>query len=484
MKIAIIGSGFAGLCMAIKLKSAGFEDFVIYEKAGELGGTWRDNTYPGCACDVMSHLYSFSFYPNPDWSRNFSGQAEIWAYMKDCAEAFQVPQHIKFNSPVTEARYDEAWGVWKITTAGGETDFAHILVAGAGGLSLPGFPEIEGLRSFAGAAFHSAEWDHAFDLYGKKVAVIGTGASAIQIVPNIAGKVAQLYLFQRTPPWVLPKREKIFSEFEKKLFRSFPFLMKLYRAGIYWRNEFFATGLTQFPWLIQPVEGLAKRFIRHHVHDPALQEKLIPDYRLGCKRVLLSNDYYPSLNRENVHVKTKGISRISRSSIIDGAGEEVQLDAIIYATGFRATEYLSNIRIAGRGGHLLKEVWEREGEAFLGTAVSGFPNLFTLTGPNTGLGHNSVIHMIESQVAYIMDCLKKIRAGNLKSVEVKKEVQTEFNAQIQKKIARTVWQTGGCKSWYQDPKTGKNITLWPGYTFSFRLKTRRFDLAHYEVEQG
>ncbi|HZR34683.1 MAG TPA: NAD(P)/FAD-dependent oxidoreductase [Nevskia sp.] len=484
VRIAIVGTGFAGLGMAVRLKQAGMEDFLILEKAGEVGGTWRDNHYPGCACDVQSHLYSFSFAPNPGWSRMFSPQPEIWSYLRKVADDHGLRPHIRFNSEVTAARWDEKAGQWQVSLGNGETVNARVLISGMGGLSRPAYPVgVKGLDKFKGKTFHSQDWDHAYDLNGKRVAVIGTGASAIQFVPQIQKQVERLDLYQRTPPWILPKPDRDVSGFERKLFRLLPVTQKLFRGAIYAMMETRVLGFTVNPRIMNLVKRLAIRHIRHHIKDPELRTKVTPDYMVGCKRVLISNDYYPALAQPNVDVITSGIREVRADSVVDMAGVERKVDAIIFGTGFQATDPMPRGVLFGRDGQDIVDLWKDGPEAYKGTTVAGFPNLFMIVGPNTGLGHNSMVYMIESQVNYVMDALRQMDQRGLRSVDVRPEVQAAYNRRIQGQLSHAVWSAGGCKSWYLHP-SGKNTSLWPGFTFVFRRKLRRFDLAAYAAERA
>ncbi|HHG86699.1 MAG TPA: NAD(P)/FAD-dependent oxidoreductase [Bacteroidetes bacterium] len=479
IEVAIMGSGFSGLCMAIRLKEAQISSFVIFESAAELGGTWRDNSYPGCGCDVPSHLYSFSFFPKNDWSRVFSGHAEIFAYMQACAAHYELEPYFRFGTGIAEATFLEAEGLWELRTHTGEVWTAHFLVGATGGLSDPFIPELSGRESFVGPQFHSQGWDHSLDLKGKQVAVIGTGASAIQFVPLIAEKVSALHLFQRTPPWVLKKPDHPFSKSALQRFRKWPGWRLLYRRWLYWKAEFSALGFIYWPSLMRAVQPAVKRLIKKSVQDHETARALLPNYRLGCKRVLMSNTYYPTFNKDHVHLITNGIAQIEAEGIRTQNGKLHKADILIFATGFKATEYLSQVTIRGRKGKTLSKTWEENGgEAYLGTTVAGFPNLFMYTGPNTGLGHTSMVYMIESQAKYILDAIQKLRGPDRKWAEVKPNIQAQFNVKLQKRLARTVWQSGGCQSWYQ-MKTGKNTTLWPYFTFIYRWKTRQFDHKNY-----
>jgi cation diffusion facilitator CzcD-associated flavoprotein CzcO len=480
--IVIVGTGFAGLGMAIALKRAGIDDFTVLEQAEEAGGTWWANQYPGCACDVQSHLYSFSFEPWPHWTRDFAPQREILAYLRHCADKYGILPHIRFRTRVTGARFDEHTGLWEVSTRGPNGDGvlrARVLVPGWGPLSRPALPDIPGLASFAGKTFHSARWDDTYPLEGRRVAVIGTGASAIQIVPSIAGEVDQLFVYQRTAPWILPKPDGDIARWKRNLFRRVPLAQKLARQRIYWTRELMALGFVVEPRILKLAEGLARRYLEKSVADPALRARLTPDYRLGCKRILPTNDYYPALQRDNVELVTDGIAEIRAHSIVTRDGRERQVDAIVLATGFEAAEQVAPFEVRGRDARELNEVWRDGPEAYLGTAVAGFPNLFLLVGPNTGLGHSSMVFMIESQVAYVVDAVKRMRREGLERVEVRPEAQARYNARIQERLKDTVWMTG-CKSWYLT-RSGKNTSIWPGFTFEFRLRTRRFDVGAYDL---
>jgi cation diffusion facilitator CzcD-associated flavoprotein CzcO len=478
--VLIIGSGFAGLGMAIRLKQAGIDDFLVLEQASTIGGTWRDNHYPGAACDVQSHLYSFSFEPWPEWSREFAPQKEILAYLEHCADKYGIRPHIRFGARVKRARWDEQTETWEVETSDGATLRARVLVPGCGPLSRPVMPDIPGLERFEGKTFHSARWDHAFPLEGKSVAVIGTGASGIQIVPAIAPRVGKLFVYQRTAPWVMPKPDGEIPAWKRAAFRRLPVAQHLARQRIYWTRELMALGFVVEPRIMKLGERFGKRYLRRQVADPVLREKLTPAYTMGCKRVLPTNDYLPALQRPNVELVTAPIAEVRAHAIATKDGIERSVDAIVLATGFEAAEQVAPFEIRGRGGRELNEVWTDGAEAYLGTSVSGFPNLFMLVGPNTGLGHSSMILMIESQVAYVLDAVKRMRARGLASVEVRPDAQAAYNARIQSRLKDTVWASG-CMSWYLT-RTGKNTTLWPGFTFEFRWKTRRFDAAAYDEQ--
>jgi cation diffusion facilitator CzcD-associated flavoprotein CzcO len=488
LRIAIIGSGFSGIGMAIRLKRLGYTSLTIYEAANDLGGTWRDNTYPGAACDVPSHLYSFSFEANPRWSRAFSRQHEILAYLKHCAGKYGVGAMICFNSRVTAARFDETRLVWRLDIARGdaretvETVEADVVIAASGPVSRPAMPSIDGIDTFGGKLFHSARWDHAYPLEGKRVAVIGTGASAIQFVPQIQPRVAQLLLFQRTAPWILPKPDKPIGERAHWFYTKLPFTQRCVRSAIYWQMESRGIGFFVNPKLMEPMMKFARSYLERRVKDPALRVKLTPAYRLGCKRVLLSSDYYPALGKPNVEVETEPIRAIVRDGIVMADGSHHAVDAIICGTGFQINDVAAPFDVTGIGGADLSALWLRDGpEAYLGTSIADFPNFFMMAGPNTALGHNSMVYMIESQVQYIADCLRELQQRGARTMNLRADVQRAFNAGLQRTMQRSVWTTG-CHSYYQT-KRGKITALWPGFTFSFRRRTRRVRTGEYTFLQ-
>jgi cation diffusion facilitator CzcD-associated flavoprotein CzcO len=476
--VAVIGSGFAGLGMAIRLKEVGVDDFVVLERADDVGGTWRDNTYPGCQCDVPSHLYSLSFALNPQWTRTFSMQPEIWSYLRRVADDFDVRRHIRFGHDVTAAEWDEARGRWRLTTPHGLLE-ADTVVAGVGALSEPSYPDLPGVESFEGAVFHSANWDHDVDLTGKRVAVVGTGASAIQFVPKIQPAVQHMTVFQRTAPWVMPHPDRPLSRAEKRLYRALPKAQQLMRDGIYWARELTVLAFMH-PRLMRHGERIAKRHLAKQVPDPALRAQLTPHYRMGCKRVLLSNDYFPALQKPNVDLVTSAIREVRANAVVDAGGVEHAVDAIIFGTGFKVIDMPFAGRVRGRGGKTLADVWREKMQAYKGTTIAGFPNFFMLMGPNTGLGHNSVVFMIEAQISYAIEALRTMRERGATTVEVRRDVQEAYDAELQKRLQGTVWNTGGCASWYLD-EHGRNSTIWPGFTWPFKRRTLRFDAAAYEL---
>jgi cation diffusion facilitator CzcD-associated flavoprotein CzcO len=474
----IVGAGFGGLCTAIRLKQRGVENFVVLETASDVGGTWEANTYPGCACDVQSHLYSFSFEPNPDWSRVFSPQPEIWDYLRRCVDRYGLRQHLRLGTSLSEARFDEGSDEWRVVASDGGTWRARILVVATGGLSVPALPSIPGREQFAGESFHSARWPGDVELSGRRVAVIGTGASAIQIVPAIAEEAASVHLFQRSPPWILPRGDRRITRTERRLFRRVPLLRRLYRALLYLKLESRAFIFTVWPALTRLVAAMGRWHIRRSVADPSLRARLVPDYPPGCKRVLLSDDFYPTLERDNVTLVPLAAREITRNAVVAADGSAAEVDTIVYATGFQATSPIPPGLIIGRDGVDLTERWRDGAEAYKGMAVSGFPNLFILMGPNTALGHNSVVFMIEAQVHYLMRALTAMRTADATRVEVRPEVEAGWNERLQRRLARTVWSSD-CRSWYKDAR-GRIVTLWPGFTVEYWLRTRHFDAPSYE----
>lgn len=480
--ILITGTGFSGVCAGIQLKKAGIHDFRILEKAGSAGGTWRDNHYPGAACDVKSNLYSFSFEPNPNWTREYSPQKEILDYTLHCIHKYGLDEHILYNWEVSEARYHENNSTWELTSRDCQKLSSNVVIFGNGPLHIPSLPDIEGIRDFKGEVFHSAQWNHDFDLKGKNVCVIGTGASAIQFVPEIQPIVQNLYLMQRSAAWVLPKADGPFTPMQHRLFDRLPVSQRLNRDLIYLFNELQVVGFVYDERILKLGEQVGKWHIRKFIKDPALRKKLTPDYRLGCKRVLLSNNYYPALAQPNVDVVTDKIQRFTKDSVITADNKERKIDAIILGTGFHVSDSFQYYNVHGRGDVQLKEIFKDTPEAYYGTAVHGFPNMFLMLGPNTGLGHNSMIYMIESQMNYILDAIQKMKAQNIHSIEVKKDVQDTYNAEIQKKLENTIWSSG-CRSWYLS-ENGKNYTVWPGFTLEFRNRTKTIDLDDYRVERS
>jgi cation diffusion facilitator CzcD-associated flavoprotein CzcO len=478
VEVVVVGAGFSGLGTAIKLKERGYDDFVVLERGDDVGGTWHFNTYPNCGCDVPSHLYSFSFAPNPDWTRTYSKQPEIRDYLQRTTDEFGIRPHVRTNTTVQSAAWDEESGTWTVSTDRGEVR-ARLLIAGMGPLAEPRIPDIPGLEDFQGEVMHSARWDHGYDLKGKRVASIGTGASAIQYVPAIQPDVEKLHVFQRTPPWIMPHTDRPTKAWERKLYEAVPGLEKVIRGGVYSARELLVLGFVKQPKLMGLVERLARKHIERSIPDPELREKVTPDYTIGCKRILPSNLWYPALAEDNVELVTAGVERITEHSVIDADGTEREVDAIIFGTGFQVTDMPVGKAVKGREGKTLDDVWKGSPNAYLGTAIPGFPNMFLLLGPNTGLGHSSMIYMIESQVAHVMEALHAMRERGADTVEVRPEVAERFNREIDKRHEGAVWNTG-CASWYLDD-TGRNATLWPDWTFRFRRRTAQFQPGAYEL---
>lgn len=482
--IVIIGTGFSGMGMAMKLLKSGRSDFVVLEKAQDVGGTWRDNTYPGCECDIPSHMYSFSYELNTDWSKSFSGQAEIWSYMRKVADEQGIRPYINFGVEVTGAAWDEDRKVWTVRTASGEDYEARVLVAGVGGLHIPNIPEITGAETFEGPKFHSAQWDHSVDLAGKKVVVIGTGASAIQFVPIIAQEVGKLTVFQRTPPWVLPKKDKPTAEWRKTVFEKVPGTQRAYRNALYWSLEARAIAFNGHLNVLPFAEKIVTRYLKKAIPDPELRAKLTPDYRLGCKRVLQSNTYYPTFLRDNVELSTDGVNEITASGVVDGNGVFHEADVIIYGTGFHVVDAFDYLDIKGKDGVDLASQFREHGvETYMGIMVNGFPNLAFMLGPNTALGHNSVVFMIEQQTKFIIRLLDEMQRRGATAAEPTKQAQEDFNTEIQRLVEKGIWTQGGCTSWYLDSH-GKNRTIWPKFTFQYWWETRKVNVPDFAWEQA
>ena len=478
VRVAIIGAGFGGLGAAIRLDQEGIHDFVVLEKSDDVGGTWRENTYPGCACDVPSHLYSFSFALNPEWSRSFAPQPEILDYLRAMAD--RVRDKVRFGAEVESARWDDDEQRWLIATTAG--DFrAQALASATGPLSQPKGPKVDGLGDFAGTMFHSAEWDHGHDLTGERVAVIGTGASAAQFIPHVQERAAHMDVFQRTPPWVLPKPDFAHGERTHRLFRRFPAAQRALRNGVYYFAESLVYGLARDQRALKPNEALGRWLLRRQVKDPVLREKLTPDYRIGCKRIVFANDYFPALDAPNADVITEPIREVVRDGIVTADGVHRGYDTILLGTGFDVWGQASAERLIGRDGRSLMEVWEPTGPvAYRGTSVAGFPNHFLIIGPNTGLGNNSMINIIEAQVEYMIEALRTMDRASLASVDVRPDAQDRHNEQIQERMVGTVWTGGGCKSWYLT-EDGVNRTLWPSYSNEFKRSLERFQAGDYST---
>jgi cation diffusion facilitator CzcD-associated flavoprotein CzcO len=476
--VAIVGAGFGGLGTAIRLKQAGRDDFVVLERAADVGGTWWANTYPGCQCDIPSNLYSFSFARKSDWTTAYPMREQIHDYLRDCARRFGVLPHTRFECELLDATWDPERSRWEIETSTGRIS-ARVLVAAPGLLSEPCVPDLPGLDRFEGTTFHTSNWNHDHDLTGRRVAVLGTGATAVQVVPSIREQVDRLFVFQRTPPWVIPHLDHPVGPRLQRLYERTPALQRLVRASIWGLHELLVPGMTRDPRLLKGHELLARANMRRSISDPELRRRLTPDYAIGCKRILLSNDWYPSITSPNVELVTSGIHEVREGSVVDGDGVEHELDTIVFATGFVPSDPPIARRLRGREGRPLSETWRGSPQAYLGTTVSGFPNLFLLYGPNTNLGHSSAVYMLESQMAYVMGALDAMDEHGAACAEVRPDVQDAFNAEMQERLRGSVWNSG-CSSWYLD-RHGRNSIQWPGFTFEFRRRTRRFDAGSYRL---
>lgn len=477
VRVAVIGAGFAGIGAAVTLTRAGHEVLVL-ERAATVGGTWRDNSYPGCACDVQSHLYSFSFAPNPAWSRVYSPQSEILAYLQDVVRRFGLAARIRCGVDVERADWDERDRLWRLrTTAGALT--ADVLVSACGPFSEPRVPSLPGRDSFVGQVLHSGRWTPGTDLTGRRVAVVGTGASAIQLVPQLARTAAAVTVFQRTAPWITPRNDREIPARRRSSYARHPAAQRLTRWSIYGARELLVLGFVHRPALLRGVERMARAHLRRQVPDPGLRALLTPGYRAGCKRILSSDDYYPALGLDTVELIPSGVSAFAPGRIVAADGTRREVDTVVFATGFETTDVPIAHHVHGRGGRLLAEVWAPSGmQALRGTTVHGFPNLFLLVGPNTGLGHTSMIQVIESQLAYLGAALDAMRERGIAVLEPTVRAQRAWNADVRRRMRGTVWATGGCSSWYQDGR-GRITTLWPGSTARLRWQTRRIDLAEY-----
>jgi cation diffusion facilitator CzcD-associated flavoprotein CzcO len=478
-RIAILGAGFGGLGMAIRLRQKGIEDFVVFERDEEVGGTWWANTYPGCQCDIPSHLYSYSFALNPEWTRTYPLQPEIRDYLRECADRYGVRPHLRLGCAVQRAEWDEEASAWRLETTDG-TFTAGMVIAAPGALSEPRMPEIPGLEDFAGTMFHTAAWNHDHDLTGRKVAVVGTGASAIQTVPRIQPIAEHVTVFQRTPPWVVPHRDRPITDFERALYRRVPAAQRTVRSAVYLGRELLVTGLAYRPQLMNVLQKAAEGHLAKQVPDPELRAKLTPDYVLGCKRILPSNEWYPAITQPNVELVPSAVTEVRPEGVVGADGVLREVDTLIFATGFHVTDVPFAQFIRGRDGASLDELWQGSPAAYRGAAVPGFPNLFWIVGPNTGLGHSSMVFMIEAQINYLLDALETMERSGAAEVEVRRDAYEAYNAYLQSRLDGTVWSTGGCSSWYLDAN-GRNATIWPDFTFRFWEQTRQFDAPAYEL---
>lgn len=469
-RVAILGAGLSGICMAIRLRQVGITSFTMYERSGAVGGTWRDNTYPGAGCDVPSHLYSFSFAPKADWSRKFAEQSEILGYIDECVDRFDLERHVRFGAEISRATWDEHAQVWRLLTSEGDEHEADIFVVACGQLSRPFVPDLVGLDDFGGTTFHSAGWRHDHDLSGERVAVIGNGASAIQFVPEIAPRTEHLTIFQRSPNWIVPKSDRAYTATEKWLFEHAPLTERLHRWWIYWKFEARFLAFRRGSRLGSSIERRITAALEELVSEDLPRHALVPDYPIGCKRILQSNDWYPTLLRDDVEVATSPIDHVGPDGIVTADGELHAADTIVFATGFESTAFLAPMDVIGRDGVKLQERWEEGAEAYLGMAVSGFPNLFILYGPNTNLGHNSILFMVECQVGYVLRCIEELVTRGLRRVEVRPGAEKRENQRVQDDMTATVWDAN-CRSWYKT-ESGKITNNWPRFTFEYWRRTR------------
>ncbi|MDV6012500.1 NAD(P)/FAD-dependent oxidoreductase [Haloechinothrix sp. LS1_15] len=475
----IIGAGFAGLGTAIRLKQAGITDFVILERDHDVGGTWRDNTYPGAACDIPSLMYSFSFVPNPDWSRTYSSSAEIFEYIRHMVQRFDLRPHIRFGAEVTALDYDEETATWTATIATGDTVTARTAIMAAGPLANASYPDIPGLESYTGHTMLSARWDHDYDLRGKHVAVIGTGASAVQIIPELVTQAARVKVFQRTPGWVLPKPNPRHPEWLRSLFRRVPAAQSRARHALYWLHEVMALGIVWNSPATTLLQYLARGYLRLAVNDSWLRRQLTPDYRIGCKRVLMTSDYYPALQAPNCKLITWPIYAISPNGIRTAEGIEHDVDCIVFATGFDVCKAGTPFPITGSSGRVLADEWAAGAQAYKSVSVSGYPNLFFTFGPNSGPGHNSVLAYNEAQIDYIVRAIRYLIDHDVRSLDVREERQDRFNRELQRRLTRTTWNSG-CRSWYLT-EDGYNATMYPGFATQYIRQLATLNLDDYHV---
>ncbi|MBT9386028.1 NAD(P)/FAD-dependent oxidoreductase [Pseudooceanicola sp. CBS1P-1] len=482
-KIVIIGSGFAGLGMGIQLKRSGRADFVILERAQDVGGTWRDNHYPGVACDVPSHLYSFSYLPKPDWSRVFSPGPEIQAYMRQCAEDEGLMPHIRFGTEMLACRWDEDSALWTIETSQGDYT-CNVLITGTGHLADSHMPKIPGIESFPGDLFHSADWNHEVALEGRRIGVVGSGASAIQIIPEMQKVAGELVVFQRSAPYMIPRWDRAFSEGEKRMFRRDPSTVEAMRSEIFWAGEYNFAQRRNVPRFLNEAKAMALGNLERNVADPDLRARLTPNYEVGCKRLLISNAYYPAMCAENTRLEASALAKIEGSTVYGASGESYDLDVLVFATGFEAVRPPFAARVFGREGISLDAHWDKGMQAYDSIAVHGYPNLFIINGPNTGLGHNSVVYIIEAQVNYILEALDHLEQNQVRLFEAAAEAEDAYMDRLQGRAEGTVWLAGGCKSWYVDERSGRLTLVWPDYAHSFRDENGHFHPEGYEMVPG
>ncbi|MGN5237331.1 flavin-containing monooxygenase [Rhodococcus sp. SJ-3] len=479
LRVAVVGAGFGGLGTGIRLLQDGIDDFAIFERAETLGGTWQANTYPGAQCDIPSILYSFSFAPKPDWSRLYPLQEEIQQYLEDCADKHGLRPHLHLGTEVIEAAWDDAAQHWRVETDHGNYT-ADILVAAMGPFSEPSVPDLPGLDSFAGATYHSADWNHEHDVAGRRVAVIGTGASAVQFIPRLQPQVGHMTVFQRTPTWILPHPDRPVAPRVQRLFAKVPATQRAARRALDLVQEALVPGLVYRPGLLSGAAALGRWHLRRQVEDKVLVEKLTPTYAFGCKRPTFSNKYYPALASENVDVVTTGIDHVEHDAVVTGDGARHEVDTIVFGTGFKLLNNSGFARLRGRDGRLLSEQWSGgEMTAYLGTTIENFPNMFMLLGPNSVV-YTSQVVTIETQIEYLLAALHAMDAAHIDSVEVRADVQQDFVEDTDRRLTGSVWNSGGCSSYYLSP-SGRNFTFWPGFNASFRRRMSTFELADYRL---
>ncbi|MEV0094900.1 NAD(P)/FAD-dependent oxidoreductase [Streptomyces sp. NPDC050738] len=478
-QVLIIGSGFSGIALGRALRQSRFTDFRILERGSDVGGVWRSNTYPGCRCDVPSHLYSFSFAPNPEWTSTYSPQPEIQAYLRRCLDRFGLRPHLHTGVEVEEARWDEDDQLWHVTTDNGPWT-AQVLVSAMGPLTEPKLPDVPGIDRFQGKIMHSSQWDHDHDLTGERVASIGTGASAIQYVPEIADRTGKLYVFQRSAPWVMPHDKRPITDAERARFRSRPLRQRIERGKVYVSKELLVLGFAKRPKLMRVLQNVARKHLERQVKDPALRRALTPDFTLGCKRIVPSNTWYPALQKPQVELVPQALREIREHSVIDSAGGEHDVDTIIFGTGFRVTDIPFADKVRGRDGVLMSDAWAGSPRAYLGVSVPRFPNFFMFLGPNSGLGHSSMVYMIEAQAEHVKNAVRALDLAGAGTIEVDQRIHDTYNDELDRRLATTVWETGGCQSFYRDAN-GRNATIYPDWTFIFRRRAVRWKPAAYHL---
>ena len=480
ISVGVVGAGFGGVGMGIRLRQEGIEDFEVFERGETVGGVWRANTYPGAACDVPSHLYSFSFAPGHNWSRRYAPQAEILDYMEEITDRFGMRPHLRLGTEATAAAFHEASGRWTVTLDDGESREFDVLVTACGQLTRPQIPRVEGIEDFEGQVFHSAEWDHTVALAGRKVAVIGTGASAIQFVPEIAKEVAELTIYQRSAPWILPKTDREYPAWERRIFERFPARVAAARAGFFAFFEAGTYGFTGTNWVLGPFRRVADAYRNSELKDPELRARATPDYEIGCKRVLFTSDWYSTLREPHVALLNGAVQRATATGVVGADGVEREADVIIWGTGFDASRFVSPMAVRGAAGQTLEEAWGDSPEAFLGTTVSGFPNMFLMYGPNTNHGSGSVPYTLECQFSYVVDAIRRLRSEGLRWIDLKPEVQARWRQEIDRRSRETVWTTGGCTNWYTN-EAGRNTNNWVGPWLEYRRRTRRINPGDYRA---